>query len=340
MKTLLTISILSVLSVFHLFADDIYLRNGRIIKNCKVIDTADAKVRYETNLGVGTLPLKSISTIISSPFDPLLKTTLEGSFSHVQENENTQEKENIKHINVQGYYYVSIGITRNAYGSNFDGSNIGQEWSDVFGGGQPFYIPKIDPGSGMNICLGGINRIFGIGYELSLSWSNHSSKITINDPSLERTYITNDPEIFDLEVGVKWLFNFSLKKSLSLETLSGGIDFTPFMGFYYESMEMKNVGIDRMVIYSSGSTTHHNWPNHDESISHYSFTFGAYLGYYLTSFLQLYAHGEIPYWEFSDQLISLNVPKIFHADGSHNDFDVLRHSILSFGIKFCIPIKS
>ena len=87
MKTLLTISILLVITVFHLFADDIFLRNGRIIKNCQIIDTVDSRVRYKTTLGVATVRLTSISTIVSSPFDPLLKTTFEDSFSHTQEKE-------------------------------------------------------------------------------------------------------------------------------------------------------------------------------------------------------------------------------------------------------------
>lgn len=56
------------------FADDVYLRNGQVIKNCSVIDTVDTQIIIQTTQRELALPVANIATIVKSPFDPYKQT--------------------------------------------------------------------------------------------------------------------------------------------------------------------------------------------------------------------------------------------------------------------------
>lgn len=69
MKNVIALSF--ILASFHSdsFADDVFLRNGQVIKNCKVLDTVETRVRVYTTQRERIIPLVSIVSIIIAPFD-------------------------------------------------------------------------------------------------------------------------------------------------------------------------------------------------------------------------------------------------------------------------------
>lgn len=76
MKTILSLLFLVVSFRAGSLADDVFLRNGQAIKNCRVLDTLDSRVRIYTTQRERILPLASIASITLAPFDSTKETEI------------------------------------------------------------------------------------------------------------------------------------------------------------------------------------------------------------------------------------------------------------------------
>ncbi len=70
-----------VVSLAH--GDDVYFRNGQILRNCRVIETTESKIKVSTSINERTFPRITIEKIVSKPYDPDKPTIVQnqdGSF--------------------------------------------------------------------------------------------------------------------------------------------------------------------------------------------------------------------------------------------------------------------
>jgi hypothetical protein len=86
MKMTIGIVFLSWLFISNVYCDDVYIRNGQILRNCHVIETTSTKVRIITSGNERIIPLVTIDKIVISPYDPSKPTivqNLDGSFQNI-----------------------------------------------------------------------------------------------------------------------------------------------------------------------------------------------------------------------------------------------------------------
>jgi hypothetical protein len=79
MKLLWSLPFLTFLFSITLIADDVYLKNGQVIKNCQVQDTINNKVKIVTTLkgnGERIIVINSIFRIVVTPFNPQKETEI------------------------------------------------------------------------------------------------------------------------------------------------------------------------------------------------------------------------------------------------------------------------
>lgn len=75
-KILLMVLILFI-SVNYLSSDDLFFRNGQVLRNCLIIDTIGTKIRIQTSEDVRFYPLTTINEIYKNQFDTLKSTIIE-----------------------------------------------------------------------------------------------------------------------------------------------------------------------------------------------------------------------------------------------------------------------
>ena len=87
-----TLKILSLISLwcYLSYGDEVYLRNGQILRNCHVADTTESKVRIETSTGIRTFPLVVIDKIVKSSYDPQKPTFVQNEDGSLQTLDSTK----------------------------------------------------------------------------------------------------------------------------------------------------------------------------------------------------------------------------------------------------------
>jgi glutaredoxin len=64
--------------------DEVYFRNGQILRNCHVADTSESKVHIVTSTGIRTFPLVVIDKIVTGSYDPKRPTIVQNQDGTMQ----------------------------------------------------------------------------------------------------------------------------------------------------------------------------------------------------------------------------------------------------------------
>ncbi len=86
MKIIAKLLLFSCLFISLVYSDDVYIRNGQILKNCHVIDTTNAKVKIIVSGKERLFPLVSIDKVILSPYNQnnlSIVQNQDGSFQNI-----------------------------------------------------------------------------------------------------------------------------------------------------------------------------------------------------------------------------------------------------------------